>query len=535
MYLSIIILPLLGSIVSGFFGRKVGVTGSRILGCLSIMITTILAIISFFEVGFNNNPVSINLFKWLDNESFNMAWNFQFDSLTVSMLIPVLIISSLVHFYSIGYMSSDPRSKMDPLSSNPIDLHKRKQVYSSILQKRYYSNGPGLEDKRFLEWFCGLTDGEGSFMFLRTRDGYGFKFSIGLHIDDIKILHLIQSTLKLGKVYINGSAARFVVTNVKDTAKIIDIFSRYTLNTTKLLNFRDFKKAFEVYTSSRLKTTDILDEVEEIRSGMNSLRSDFTLPPFYSVRITPDWLLGFIEGEGSFSVRKNYSLTFSLAQSIKDLVLMEAIRDFLNSLASRDGQLKGEAVKLYIKNHDMVYLTIDRLDYISRVLIPLLDTLSWKSKKELDYKDWKTILKLRTLGLHYTEEGVKIINIILSQMNNNRLTTRRSGLVDRAALDCDIKRLLKGPSNFEIKEDGRIFIKSLNKYYNNKAKIRLDLINMTGDIIESFDSSSDCAKYLNVSPMTVSLRLRSSKPFLFKGKLVYIKKSAVAETSSLYI
>ena len=111
MYLSIIILPLLGSIVSGFFGRKVGVTGSRILGCLSIMITTILAIISFFEVGFNNNPVSINLFKWLDNESFNMAWNFQFDSLTVSMLIPVLIISSLVHFYSIGYMSHDPHNQ----------------------------------------------------------------------------------------------------------------------------------------------------------------------------------------------------------------------------------------------------------------------------------------------------------------------------------------------------------------------------------------------------------------------------------------
>jgi NADH-ubiquinone oxidoreductase chain 5 len=111
MYLSIIILPLLGSIVSGFFGRKVGVTGSRILSCLSIITTTILAIISFFEVGFNNNPISINLFKWLDSESFNMVWNFQFDSLTVSMLIPVLVISSLVHFYSIGYMSHDPHSQ----------------------------------------------------------------------------------------------------------------------------------------------------------------------------------------------------------------------------------------------------------------------------------------------------------------------------------------------------------------------------------------------------------------------------------------
>nr|YP_010259455.1 NADH dehydrogenase subunit 5 [Stachybotrys chlorohalonata]UIX25751.1 NADH dehydrogenase subunit 5 [Stachybotrys chlorohalonata] len=111
MYLSIIILPLLGSIVSGFFGRKVGVTGSRILSCLSIITTTILAIISFFEVGFNNNPVSINLFKWLDSESFNIVWSFQFDSLTVSMLIPVLIISSLVHFYSIGYMSHDPHNQ----------------------------------------------------------------------------------------------------------------------------------------------------------------------------------------------------------------------------------------------------------------------------------------------------------------------------------------------------------------------------------------------------------------------------------------
>jgi NADH-ubiquinone oxidoreductase chain 5 len=111
MYLILIILPLLGCIVSGFFGRKVGVTGSRILSCLCVFSTTIFAICGFFEVGFNNNPVSIMLFRWLDSESFNIMWNFQFDSLTVSMLIPVLIISSLVHFYSIGYMNHDPHSQ----------------------------------------------------------------------------------------------------------------------------------------------------------------------------------------------------------------------------------------------------------------------------------------------------------------------------------------------------------------------------------------------------------------------------------------
>jgi NADH-ubiquinone oxidoreductase chain 5 len=61
MYLSIIFLPLLGSIVTGFFGRKIGTKGSHILGCLMIIITTVLAITSFFEVGLNNNPVIINI------------------------------------------------------------------------------------------------------------------------------------------------------------------------------------------------------------------------------------------------------------------------------------------------------------------------------------------------------------------------------------------------------------------------------------------------------------------------------------------
>jgi NADH-ubiquinone oxidoreductase chain 5 len=57
MYLSILILPLLGSIVAGFFGRKVGVKGSQLITCSCVLLTTILASVAFFEVGFNNIPV----------------------------------------------------------------------------------------------------------------------------------------------------------------------------------------------------------------------------------------------------------------------------------------------------------------------------------------------------------------------------------------------------------------------------------------------------------------------------------------------
>jgi NADH-ubiquinone oxidoreductase chain 5 len=63
MYLAIITLPLLGSIVSGFFGRKVGVSGAQLITSLSIILTTLLAIAAFLEVGLNNIPVSINLFR----------------------------------------------------------------------------------------------------------------------------------------------------------------------------------------------------------------------------------------------------------------------------------------------------------------------------------------------------------------------------------------------------------------------------------------------------------------------------------------
>ena len=111
MYLTIIILPLLGSIASGFFGRKIGISGSQLITCTLVVTTTILSFISFIEVGINNTPVSIQLFRWVDSESLNVLWSFNFDSLTVAMLIPVLIVSSLVHIYSIGYMSHDPHNQ----------------------------------------------------------------------------------------------------------------------------------------------------------------------------------------------------------------------------------------------------------------------------------------------------------------------------------------------------------------------------------------------------------------------------------------
>src|SRR5438876_2009695 len=111
MYLSILILPLLGSIVSGFMGRKIGVTGSHIITCTCLILSSILATVAFYEVGICGSPVTIKLLSWIDSELMYISWEFLFDQLTVSMFIPVLYISSLIHIFSTDYMSEDPHNQ----------------------------------------------------------------------------------------------------------------------------------------------------------------------------------------------------------------------------------------------------------------------------------------------------------------------------------------------------------------------------------------------------------------------------------------
>jgi len=108
MYLAIILLPFLGSLLSGLWGRALGVRGSYIINVGCLLITTLLAFIAFFEVAICKSTTSIELFSWVSSEILRINWSFYFDELTVSMLIPVVIVSLLVHLYSVGYMGEDP-------------------------------------------------------------------------------------------------------------------------------------------------------------------------------------------------------------------------------------------------------------------------------------------------------------------------------------------------------------------------------------------------------------------------------------------
>jgi NADH:ubiquinone oxidoreductase subunit 5 (subunit L)/multisubunit Na+/H+ antiporter MnhA subunit len=108
MYLLIVILPLLSAILAGFFGRYIGEKGSVILTTTLIMITGLISIMAFFSVGVEGNPVYFKVTTWIDSANFMVDWGFIFDSLTVTMLVVVTVVSSLVHLYSGEYMNGDP-------------------------------------------------------------------------------------------------------------------------------------------------------------------------------------------------------------------------------------------------------------------------------------------------------------------------------------------------------------------------------------------------------------------------------------------
>ena len=104
----ILFLPLLGSIISGFFGKNIGQKNSEYLTSILVSVSAILSIVIFYYVIFENYENKIILATWINSGSLNVNWAIQIDALSAVMLVVITLISSIVHIYSIGYMSHDP-------------------------------------------------------------------------------------------------------------------------------------------------------------------------------------------------------------------------------------------------------------------------------------------------------------------------------------------------------------------------------------------------------------------------------------------
>lgn len=106
MYLSILFFPLKASLLAN--NRYCGIKGGPVLSVLCKKLGAITSIVIFYEVGITGSPVSIDLNTWIDLGNIFIEWNFFYDSLTVSMYLPIVIISFLIQKYSLEYKGHDP-------------------------------------------------------------------------------------------------------------------------------------------------------------------------------------------------------------------------------------------------------------------------------------------------------------------------------------------------------------------------------------------------------------------------------------------
>lgn len=206
--------------------------------------------------------------------------------------------------------------------------------------------------KDFLEWFVGMTDGDGCFSIYYNikQNKLNFIFKISLSLYNIRALFFIRKHLGVGTIVIEhkSNMGSFLIRNKKIIESVIfPIFDKYSLLTTKFFYYLRFKK---IFTISQDKTINPIEKKNIILNLLNQKPcSNYVSPIWYMITkdgvtlptsstsikqiMSKGWLVGFIEAEGSFYITKKDTnrLVHGFGISLKlDKIVLESIRRILH-------------------------------------------------------------------------------------------------------------------------------------------------------------------------------------------------------------
>nr|QVG61570.1 hypothetical protein [Rhizoctonia sp.] len=319
--------------------------------------------------------------------------------------------------------------------------------YSSLKNK----NNP--QDNEFLQWFVGFSDAESSFIInIKNKTEVHFVFKITLHIDDVAVLYTIREKLGIGVVSIKGNTCSFRVNSFQVIVdNLIPIFDKYPLLTHKQLDYRDWKKAIllkiEGQKITRSLSIEILEKINELKNGMNSLRTNYEGYILTNEMITKNWLVGFVEGDGSFFFT-NSSVCFGITQ--KDRKILEAISYFLQNIPLSppySNLVVPNKPKCTISESKTAYrLLISDKDVLFQYVLPFFQNLNFYSRKKIDFIIWSVGLYLFIYGYTNLLKGKALLLKLSNNMNSKRYFSDLSDFVDVQ----EIKELFQMQPPFDI-------------------------------------------------------------------------------------
>jgi len=278
-----------------------------------------------------------------------------------------------------------------------------------------------------MRWLIGFIDAEGNFQVFIDRNYLRVMFRIRLHIDDILVLKLIMAYLHVGQVTIDGNSAVYTISNVDQLmAVLIPLIKKYGLVTTKLDDFNIFVSMVEHLVNSG---TSRLDEatmavVVELIKSINRGRTSYTI--IDPSLITDEWLIGFIEGEGTFGI-KNLMPYFSIGQHARSAVVLDRIKLVLSSLPNTFNFTQDSEPPVVTtttnSRTNVISLSVQNIDSLYDYVIGFFLKNPFLSRKGYDFKLWLIVLYLYKWGYAYLPEGRALILKISLHINDGRYST----------------------------------------------------------------------------------------------------------------
>lgn len=368
--------------------------------------------------------------------------------------------------------------------------------------------------------------------------GFEFVFRISLHKDDRNVLEYIKSTLGCGRLNTERDMLVFTISQLSaiDTI-LIPLFEQFPLNTTKYLDYLAFKKCFFMFKNrktNKLNIQDLYLDIIKLKDSMNDKRVNYDLPVDHRIKITGNYLVGLLEGDGSFYLNK-YDMTsrITLITTTPNKVVLEKIREFLLNQLDEYSYILGSCTKLInindkkikLNNKPISILEISQIDYLCNILIPYFNSLQFRTKKYKDYLDFRIIAFLILEGKHLTEKGKQIIIKLSDTMNNNRLSTNSNPITIDIATKSELDILIKSKPLINIDSEGRAIIIHEKRYIRSSYIIKAIFLNSS---ISYFTNGVSCAKALHVSNNIITQRLNDGKAVKNKqGLIVAIAKSVI--------
>lgn len=333
-----------------------------------------------------------------------------------------------------------------------------------------------------------------------------------------------------GRLNIERDTLVFTISQLNDIENIlIPLFETFTLNTAKYLDYLEFKKAFFLFRNrklSGLNIKEIYSNIIKLKQSMNSNRVNFLLPVDHEIIITDNYLVGLLEGDGSFYLNKqDLTVRFSIVITSVNKKVLEKIREHILNLLDEHSHMLGSTTKLIniidkkIKddNKPISILEISQIDFINNIFIPYLDKIKFRTKKYKDYLDFRTLACLLLEGKYLTEKGKELIIKLGDSMNNNRLSTCLNPVILNETFKSELNNLIKSKSLINIDSEGRAMIISEKKFIRSTYIIKAYFID---GFFNYFTNGISCAKFLHVSNNIVTTRLNDGKPVKNKEGLV---------------